>query len=93
MVNSKCDSNLVPPPRPRLANESRNISAAGKVDREEGKVEEMFRGLTCSIVGGIVGERPKSLKGRQISNIGMSPVLSGGGGGTNRRGERKSANT
>ena len=57
MVNSKCDSNLVPLARPRLANESRNISAAGKVDREEGKVEEMFRGLTCSIVGGIVGER------------------------------------
>ena len=56
MVNSKCDSNLVPPPRPRLANESRNISA-GKVDREEGKVEEVFKGLTCSIVGGIVGER------------------------------------
>ena len=62
MVNSKCDSNLVSPPRPRLANESRNISAAGKVDREEGKVEEVFKGLTCSIVGGIVGERGGDLR-------------------------------
>ena len=65
-MNSKCDSNLVR--LPRLANESRNISA-GKMDREEGKVEEMFKGLTCSIVGGIVGERGGSDTPKRQANI------------------------
>ena len=87
-MNSECDSNLVPPPR--LANESRNISAAGKVDREEGKVEEMFKGLTCSIVGGIVGEEGGSGTPKRQANIKYWHVASLI---WRRRGERKSANT